>query len=125
MDRGWIWGAAMGAVAFVAGRLATGWVIRRALRSARADVEGSWQNDLREQMRRDGERFQANVYFSWSAGAIGLGVAIASAFGAATVWIGLVGLATALFVPLDIAARVRYGTGKLSDRLRVIGLLRR
>jgi hypothetical protein len=70
-------------------------------------------------MFRDGPRFEANVHYFVSYGALFLCVAVAARFSALPIWLGVLGLATAILSAASVEARVRYGTGRLRDVLRV------
>lgn len=119
MNGQWILGALLGAVWFVGGLRAVRWTIRRALRSREASAEGTWQYGVQREMVKDAPRFEANVHYFVSVGAIGLCVAIAAVFALVPIWLGILGLAMALLAAADVEARVRYGSGSVADVGRV------
>src|SRR3954449_4784426 len=116
----WILGALLGLAWFVAGLRGVRWAIGRATRSREASVEGTWQYDVRRQMLKDGPRFQTNVHYFTSMGAIGLCGAVAAVLSAVPLWLGVLGLAMAILAALSVETRVRYGTGRLVDLCRVV-----
>jgi hypothetical protein len=120
MNGWWILSALLGAAGYFAGRQAVSLTTRRAMRTPEAEVEGSWQYGVRQQMLKNGARFQASVHFTITAGVIGLGIAVGAVVAAVPIWLGILGLAMVVFAPVDIEARIRYGTGKFADRARVI-----
>ena len=115
----WILAALLAAAWFFAGLRAVRWAINRAVRSREAALDGTWQHDVREQMLRDGPRFEGNVHYFVGYGAILLCVAVAALFSAVPVWLGVLGLAGAILSAASVEARVRYGTGRLRDLRRV------
>ena len=120
MDGHWILGAVLGVAWFVAGLRGVRWAVGRATRSREASANDSWQYGVKQAMLKDGPRFEANVHYFISVGAIGLCMAIAAVLAAVPIWLGVLGLATAVLAAADVEARIRYGTGKLADVCRVI-----
>lgn len=108
----WILGALLGAAWFFAGLRAVRWAINRAVRSREAAIDGTWQHDVREQMLRDGPRFEGNVHYFVGFGALNLCIAAAALFSAVPIWVGVLGLAMAILSAASVEARVRYGTGR-------------
>lgn len=120
MNGHWILGALVGAAWFIAGLRVVRWAVRRAIPSNEASVDGTWQHDVRERVMTDGSRFQANVHYFISLGAIFLCFAIAAVFGAVPIWLGVLGFGMAVLSAASVEARVRYGTGRLADVGRVV-----
>ena len=109
----------VGSCVVFAGLRAVRWAINRAVRSREAAIDGTWQHDVREETRRDRLRFESNVHYFVSMGAVFLCVAVAALFSAVPIWLGVLGLAMAILCAASVEARVRYGTGRLRDVRRV------
>src|SRR4051794_2267087 len=107
MDGHWILGALLGLTWFIAGLRGVRWAIGRATGSREATVQGTWQYDVRREMLKDGPRFQANIHYFTSTGAIGVCIAVAAVLAAVPLWLGALGLAMAVFAALCVEARIR------------------
>src|SRR4051812_10126976 len=105
MDGHWILGALLGLAWFVAGIRGVRWAIGRATSRREASVEGTWQHDVRREMLKDGPRFEANIHYFTSTGAIGLCVAVAAVVAVVPPWLGFLGLAMAVLAALCVEAR--------------------
>jgi hypothetical protein len=113
-------GATAAAVIFIAGRYAVHTLIGRILSSPEALEEGAWQHDLYVQATRNRPRLEANLYYLFTMGAIGVAVFIAAVATVAPLGLGLLGLAMSVVASVLAGARVRYGSGSLADAWRVV-----
>lgn len=99
--------------------------IQAASTSAAANRPGSWQNAVAERARSEGKRIEVDIaFYGWPV-VLGAGMFVGGLAGAVAAGWAVFGLLLSIFSSLYLAARVKYGSGKLEDISQVLMDIRR
>jgi hypothetical protein len=100
------------------------WLVRIGVQSAStssaARREDSWQRAVAERAQKEGKRFEVDVaYYGWPV-VLGTGMFVGGVAGSVPLGWAILGLALAIFSGVYLVARVKYGSGKMTDLTQVM-----